>query len=100
MIDGLLVGINFLDILQLGSGICQQVVVDFQPESPCNVEIVLDHQIVNLGDRPGGSLHSLTGHHGGLGEELGSRIDGLGNGVIQSLTAAEELALVAAAQLK
>ena len=47
-----------------------------------------------------GSLHPLTGHHGGLGEELGSRIDGLGNGVIQSLTAAEELALVAAAQLK
>ena len=56
MIDGLLVRIDFLNILQLGSGICQQVVVNFQPESPCNVEIVLDHQIVNLGDRPGGGI--------------------------------------------
>ena len=144
LVDGLLVGIDFLDVLQLRAGICQKIVVDLQPEGAHNVEIVLDHQVINLGNRAGGgvfngqnailaeplvnglehavkglevqdhgigkdfftgqlrisTLHALTGHHGGLREEVWGILNGLGNSLIELPGAAAELALVAATQFK
>ena len=137
-------GVDFFDVLQLGTGVYQQIVVNFQPEGADNREIVLDHQIVDLIHRPGGGvfngqdailahalfdggehsieifeihdhgafenllagqlgvgpLHSLAGHHGGLGEELGSILNCLGDFLIQRGLVPVALGLVAAAQLK
>ena len=41
--DGLLMGVDFPDVLQLCPGSRQQIVVDFQAEAPDNVEIMLQH---------------------------------------------------------
>ena len=144
LVQGLLVGIDFLDLIDLHAGLGKQVVVDFQPEGTDNGEIVGDHQIVDLlhGARRGifngedavlaqalvdgvkdgfkilevhdkgafenlfagnlgiGALHSLAGHHGRLGEQLRSILDGILDGMIQGALLTAALALVAAAQLK
>ena len=49
-------GVNLLDIAELGAGIHQQVVVHLQPEGADNGEIVLDHQVIDLLHRTGGGV--------------------------------------------
>ena len=54
--DGLLVGVNGLNVRKGGTGVCQQIVVDFQPEGADDREIVPDHQIIDLGHGAGGRV--------------------------------------------
>lgn len=56
LVDGLLVGIHFLDIGEVRAGINQKIVVDFQPEGADDGEIVLDHQVVHLVHGTGGGI--------------------------------------------
>ena len=72
LIDGLLMGIDFPNILQFCPRCSQQVVVHLQPEGADNVEIVLDHQIVHLGHRACGGI--LNGQDTILAQPL---LDGL-----------------------
>ena len=144
LVDGLFVGVDFLDIGDFCALFGKQIVVHLHPEGPDDGEIVGDHQIVDLfhrtcggilngqdavlaqalvdgvehrlkvleiengggledlltGDLAECALHTLTGHHGSLGEESGGVFNGGQNVVVLLSKQGSALALVAAAQLK
>ena len=76
LVDGLLVGIHFLDIGEVRAGINQKIVVDFQPEGADDGEIVLDHQVVHLVHGTGGGI--FDGQNAVLAQPL---IDGTEHGL-------------------
>ena len=49
--DGLLVGVDLLNIRQLRAGSCQQAVVDLQADAAHDAEVVAHHEIVHRVDR-------------------------------------------------
>ena len=49
-------GINLADILKLGAGLHQQVVVDLHPHRAYDTEIMLAHQVIDRIDRAGGAV--------------------------------------------
>ena len=76
LVDGLLVGVDLLDIGEVGAGINQKIVVDFQPEGADDGEVMLDHQVVHLVHGTGGGI--LDGQNAVLAQPL---IDGTEHGL-------------------
>ena len=68
LVDGLLVGVDFPDILQLHAGLDQQIVAHLQAGAADDEEIMLQHQVVDFVHRPGGAVfdgkHAELAHTG------------------------------------
>ena len=56
LVEGLLVGIDVPDVLQLGAGFGQQVVAHLQPGGADDGEVVADHQVIHRVHRTGGAV--------------------------------------------
>ena len=54
--DGLGMGEDLLHILQLGAPLGHQVVVHLQPGGPDDLELVVQHKVIYLGDGTGGAV--------------------------------------------
>ena len=61
MVDGLVMGVDLLDVGQLRFGLCQKIVVDLDPYRSNDSEFSADHEIVYLFDRTGGTV--FNGDH-------------------------------------
>ena len=76
LVDGLLVGVDLLDVGEVRAGINQKIVVDLQPEGADDGEIMLDHQVVHLVHGTGSGI--LDGQNAVLAQPL---IDGTEHGL-------------------
>lgn len=66
--DGLTVAIDLTNILQLGAGLDEQVVVDLEAQRPHNVEVELREQVVDRVDRARGGV--FDGQYAKLAEAV------------------------------